>query len=118
MPALVAKFRRLTERRVLPLALRELYRCPQKALDWVKGLHTMVEGGFYDGIQASSGAYKHYCAGIWSESTSGRTVPVINPSTQSECYRVQGEHLVAAAALPPCGNCRCCCAKVPWHYVK
>jgi hypothetical protein len=73
-----------------------------------KGLHTMVEGGFYDGIQASSGAYKHYCGGSWSESTSGRTIPVINPTTQSECYRVQGGYHMSAAHVPLCRNCRCC----------
>eukprot|EP00882_Tetradesmus_deserticola_P020935 GHRQ01022626.1.p1 GENE.GHRQ01022626.1~~GHRQ01022626.1.p1 ORF type:complete len:298 (+),score=110.38 GHRQ01022626.1:1310-2203(+) len=40
-------------------------------------------------IKASSGAYKYFCNGQWLESSSGKTVPVTNPSTLHKDYQVQ-----------------------------
>ena len=45
---------------------------------------------FYKDIVASSGAYKYYVNGEWKESTSGKTVPILNPSTNQAAYKVQG----------------------------
>lgn len=47
--------------------------------------------GFYDEIVASNGVYKYYVSGEWKESTSGRTVGVLNPTTQKTDYKVQGK---------------------------
>eukprot|EP00882_Tetradesmus_deserticola_P023695 GHRQ01025801.1.p1 GENE.GHRQ01025801.1~~GHRQ01025801.1.p1 ORF type:complete len:362 (+),score=169.96 GHRQ01025801.1:936-2021(+) len=44
---------------------------------------------FYEHIKASSGAYKYFCNGQWLESSSGKTVPVTNPSTLHKDYQVQ-----------------------------
>ncbi|KAF6262530.1 aldehyde dehydrogenase domain-containing protein [Scenedesmus sp. NREL 46B-D3] len=44
---------------------------------------------FYEHIKASSGAYKYFCNGQWLESSSGKTVPVTNPSTLQKDYQVQ-----------------------------
>ena len=45
---------------------------------------------FYKDIVAGSGAYKYYVTGEWKESTSGKTVPIMNPSTNKAAYQVQG----------------------------
>ena len=45
----------------------------------------------YADIKAESGVYKFFCNGQWLESTSGKTVPVINPTTQEKDYAVQGQ---------------------------
>lgn len=45
----------------------------------------------YTEIKAASGVYKYYSNGQWLESSSGKSVPVINPSTQEKDYAVQGE---------------------------
>eukprot|EP00878_Enallax_costatus_P004140 GHUV01004369.1.p1 GENE.GHUV01004369.1~~GHUV01004369.1.p1 ORF type:complete len:552 (+),score=134.00 GHUV01004369.1:170-1657(+) len=44
---------------------------------------------FYSDIKAQSGAYKYFCNGQWLESTSGKTVPVVNPSTLKKDFQVQ-----------------------------
>ena len=44
---------------------------------------------FYSEIKAASGAYKWFCDGQWLESTSGKTVPVVNPCTRTKQYEVQ-----------------------------
>lgn len=51
----------------------------------------MTEGteGFYAEIRHGSGAFKWHCAGEWRESSSGKTVPVINPCTRSKEYEMQ-----------------------------
>lgn len=47
---------------------------------------------FYAPIRAAgSGAFKYFVDGEWRESASGKTVPVLNPSTQAQEYAVQGE---------------------------
>lgn len=46
--------------------------------------------GFYDEIVAKSGVYKYYGNGKWKESSSGKTVGVINPSTLKKDFQVQG----------------------------
>jgi glyceraldehyde-3-phosphate dehydrogenase (NADP+) len=45
----------------------------------------------YSVIKAESGIFKYYCNGQWLESSSGKSVPVINPSTQEKDYAVQGK---------------------------
>jgi glyceraldehyde-3-phosphate dehydrogenase (NADP+) len=44
---------------------------------------------FYDEIKASSGVYKYFVHGQWKESSSGKTVKIINPSTNKPEYQVQ-----------------------------
>jgi len=48
--------------------------------------------GFYDEIVAKNGVYKYYVNGEWKETSSNRTVPVINPSTLKKDFQVQGMH--------------------------
>lgn len=45
----------------------------------------------YSVIKAESGVYKYYCNGQWLESSSGKSVPVINPTTNEKDYAVQGK---------------------------
>jgi glyceraldehyde-3-phosphate dehydrogenase (NADP+) len=45
---------------------------------------------FYTEIVASSGAYKWFVDGQWKESTSGKTVPILNPATNQTAFTVQG----------------------------
>ena len=47
--------------------------------------------GFYDEIKASSGMYKFYGNGEWKESTSGKGVSILNPTSNEAVYQVQGE---------------------------
>ena len=47
-------------------------------------------GGFYDEIIASNGVYKFYSDGEWKETTSSRTVKILNPSTNQSVFQVQG----------------------------
>ena len=47
--------------------------------------------GFYDEIKASSGMYKFYGNGEWKESTSGKGVSILNPTSNEAAYQVQGE---------------------------
>lgn len=49
--------------------------------------------GFYSEIVASSGIYKYYVNGEWKESSSGRSVGVLNPTTNKTDYKVQGGSL-------------------------
>lgn len=66
-----------------------------------------MSGGVYSDVRAASGAFKYLLAGEWKESSSGKTVPVINPCTQQAQYAVQGacggppaSHHSGAAGLP------------------
>lgn len=45
--------------------------------------------GFYDEIIAKNGVYKYYGNGEWKETSSSRTVGVINPSTLKKDFQVQ-----------------------------
>jgi hypothetical protein len=47
--------------------------------------------GFYSDIKASSGVYKFYVNGAWKESTSGKSVSILNPTSNQAVYQVQGE---------------------------
>ncbi|KAG1665963.1 hypothetical protein FOA52_003187 [Chlamydomonas sp. UWO 241] len=47
------------------------------------------DSNFFADILSSSGAYKYYVDGAWSESTSGKSVAVMNPTTGAEAYRFQ-----------------------------
>jgi glyceraldehyde-3-phosphate dehydrogenase (NADP+) len=48
-----------------------------------------VTHDFYSEIRAAGGAFKWLCDGQWLESTSGKTVGVINPSTRKKDFDVQ-----------------------------
>lgn len=37
--------------------------------------------------------YKYYSDGEWKKSSSGKTVPIINPTTRKTQYKVQGNSL-------------------------
>lgn len=52
--------------------------------------------GFYSEIIAPSGAYKAFINGEWRESTSGKTVPIANPTTEATAYLVQGKDASAS----------------------
>lgn len=52
-------------------------------------LTTMTSDSFYAELKSANGAYKWHCAGKWAESTSGKTVGVINPSTRQKEFEVQ-----------------------------
>lgn len=45
--------------------------------------------GFYDCIKTPAGVYKFYADGEWKESTSGKTVSIIDPTTREVAYKVQ-----------------------------
>ncbi|CAK0773666.1 hypothetical protein CVIRNUC_004089 [Coccomyxa viridis] len=45
--------------------------------------------GFYDEIKASSGTYKYYVNGEWKESTSDKSVGILNPTSNETVYKVQ-----------------------------
>jgi delta 1-pyrroline-5-carboxylate dehydrogenase len=51
--------------------------------------HPQLNSWISEHIKASSGAYKYFCNGQWLESSSGKTVPVTNPSTLQKDYQVQ-----------------------------
>ncbi|KIZ02087.1 glyceraldehyde 3-phosphate dehydrogenase, nonphosphorylating [Monoraphidium neglectum] len=53
---------------------------------------------FYSEIKTSTGAFKWYCAGEWLESTSAKTVAVLNPSTRQKEFEVQEVDSAFAAA--------------------
>lgn len=46
---------------------------------------------FYSEVLAPSGVYKFLSDGAWRESSSGKHVAVMNPSTRAAQYKVQGE---------------------------
>lgn len=46
--------------------------------------------GFYSEIISASGAYKAFINGEWRESTSGKTVAILNPTTEATAFTVQG----------------------------
>lgn len=53
-------------------------------------LSTMTENPpFYEGLRAASGAFKWHCDGKWLESTSGKTVGVVNPASRAKEFEVQ-----------------------------
>lgn len=61
-------------------------------------LSSMSCEDIYAAIKADSGVYKYYCNGEWKESTSGNSVPVINPTSQEKDYAVQGKCLKVMTA--------------------
>ena len=57
--------------------------------------------GFYDEcLDASSGVYRFFQDGAWKTSSSGKTVKIINPSTNQPVFSVQGAP--APPAAPAC----------------
>lgn len=46
-------------------------------------------GNIYADIICASGAYKYYSGGQWRESSSGKLVPIVNPTTRTVQYNVQ-----------------------------
>jgi hypothetical protein len=60
------------------------------------------QGDFYEPIRtAAPGVFKYFCNNQWAVSASGKTVPVINPSTQAHDFAVQGEAFRRAGELQP-----------------
>jgi hypothetical protein len=51
----------------------------------------MTVDNFYSVCQAQSGAYKYFFEGNWLESSSTKTVKILNPSTNAPAYEVQGK---------------------------
>lgn len=58
-----------------------------------------VSDSFYQEIRTPGGAIKWHCDGQWLESSSGKTVGVVNPTTRKREYEVQActQHEVDAA---------------------
>jgi hypothetical protein len=94
-----------------------LCKLGQKLVDLVEGARysSMSCEDIYSVIRAESGVYKYYCNGQWLESTSGKSVPVINPTTQEKDYAVQGQ--LAGGVMVRryyCSNrCRSCAEHSP-----
>ncbi len=58
-----------------------------------------MSGDFYAPIHSpGAGTFQYFVNGQWKQSTSGKTVAVINPTTREKEYQVQGE----------CGRYPCC----------
>lgn len=68
-------------------AISSVVRLWLPSQDLSRSFSTM--GEFYSDIRAQSGAYKYFCNGQWLESSSGKTVPVVNPSTLRKEFEVQ-----------------------------
>lgn len=47
--------------------------------------------GFYSELVAPDGSYKFFLDNEWKVSTSGKTVGIINPTTNEIQFKVQGE---------------------------
>ena len=57
-----------------------------------RGFATMATSSeFYSDIVSSSGVYKYYVSGQWKESSSGKSVTNVNPSTRTTAFAMQGE---------------------------
>ena len=54
----------------------------------------MTVSDFYSPCIAPSGAFKYFLDGQWLESSSGKTVKIMNPTTNAPAYEVQGRHLI------------------------
>lgn len=50
----------------------------------------MTVDTFFSEVVASNGVFKSFKDGEWFESSSGKTVKVLNPSTNAPVYEVQG----------------------------
>jgi glyceraldehyde-3-phosphate dehydrogenase (NADP+) len=50
----------------------------------------MTVDNFYAPIEGQNGAYKYFFEGQWIESSSGKTVKILNPSTNAPAFEVQG----------------------------
>lgn len=63
---------------------------------------------FYAECIDSNGVYKFYKSGEWLESGSGKTVKILNPSTNAAVFEVQGTSFIKAilkcVALPICSS--------------
>jgi len=59
----------------------------------------MTQADFYAECVAPSGAYKFFKDGQWVESASGKTVKILNPTTNAPAFEVQGEYLLAVDML-------------------
>ena len=82
--------------------LRQLNQGQRRWCSAVGAAESVKMTDFYKDIVASSGAYKYYVNGEWKESTSGKTVPILNPSTNQAAYKVQGEtYCVVRAPMDP-----------------
>jgi hypothetical protein len=53
-------------------------------------LGKMTQTEFFLDCLASSGAYKYFNKNQWCESASGKTVKILNPTTNACAYEVQG----------------------------
>ena len=98
----------LGQRALAPLpairALLALHRSPAGLLTpgAARLAHTSGSmAGFYSDIVSASGVYRYFVDGQWKESTSGKTVSVINPTTQQAEYQVQGARSNRASAPSP-----------------
>jgi hypothetical protein len=68
----------------------------------------MTSNAFYKDIRVdSTGIHKYYCNGEWLESSSGKSVPVLNPTTQEKEFAVQGTGLHNALAACNCPSQSC-----------
>ena len=64
----------------------------RRLVPWIRSFSaTMTQDNFYADCLAPSGVYKYFFENQWVESSSGKTVKILNPSTNTAIYEVQGE---------------------------
>jgi len=56
----------------------------------------MTQTDFYADCVASNGIYKYFKDGHWVESGSGKTVAILNPTTNVAAFQVQGKYVLYA----------------------
>jgi hypothetical protein len=55
----------------------------------------MTQDTFYDECRSSEdGAFKYFYENQWLESSSGKTLKIMNPCTNTPVYEVQGKEIV------------------------
>lgn len=86
LPALLTTLRASASSALAPLSYHVISSV-NTAHTQLRSFGTMTD--FYADIKAQSGAYKCFCNGQWLESTSGKTVAVVNPSTLQKDFQVQ-----------------------------
>jgi glyceraldehyde-3-phosphate dehydrogenase (NADP+) len=61
----------------------------------------MVVDEFYSACRAPGGVFKTFRDGVWCTSKSGKTVKILDPTTNEDAYEVQGAFEAAIKPLAP-----------------